>query len=66
LLGDCDDLASVTPDTEGNLFVADDGDHRVRTVEARSGIITTVSDNGRAGFGGDSGAGHADSAEPAL
>lgn len=29
-------------DDEGNLFVADDTDHRIRRIDARTGIITTV------------------------
>ena len=42
-------------DESGNLFVADAGSHRIRRVEAGTGIITTVAGNGEAGFGGDGG-----------
>jgi sugar lactone lactonase YvrE len=42
-------------DTEGNLFIADTGNHRIRKVD-RAGIISTVAGNGAAGFSGDGGA----------
>ncbi len=41
-------------DAEGNLFIADVGNHRVRKVSA-DGIITTLAGNGGAGFSGDGG-----------
>ncbi len=43
---------SVAYDTNGNLFIADLGNNRVRRVSA-SGIITTVAGTGVKGFGGD-------------
>lgn len=36
----------VALDVAGNLFVADSGHHRIRRVDAESGIITTVAGNG--------------------
>ncbi len=41
-------------DTAGNLYIADDGHHRIRKVD-RDGIITTVAGNGKQGFSGDGG-----------
>jgi sugar lactone lactonase YvrE len=46
---------SVALDTEGNLYIADTANHRVRRVDAATGIITTVAGNGNNGFGGDGG-----------
>ena len=43
-------------DLDGNLFVADSGNHRVRKVAAGTGIISTVVGNGVWGFSGDGGA----------
>jgi sugar lactone lactonase YvrE len=45
-------------DREGNLYVADSRQNRVRRIDAATGIITTVAGNGRSGFGGDGGPGH--------
>ncbi|MDA2934592.1 IPT/TIG domain-containing protein [Acidobacteria bacterium AH-259-D05] len=42
-------------DRAGNLFIADPENHRVRKVEAASGIITTVAGTGEADFSGDGG-----------
>jgi hypothetical protein len=44
----------VAVDNAGNLFVADLGNNRVRTVTS-SGIISTVAGNGMQGFSGDGG-----------
>jgi sugar lactone lactonase YvrE len=41
-------------DSEGNLYIADTGNNRIRRV-GRDGIITTVAGTGRAGYGGDGG-----------
>jgi sugar lactone lactonase YvrE len=48
--------AGVALDASGNLFVADTGNSRVRRVDARSGLITTVAGTGTTGFSGDGGA----------
>lgn len=45
----------VAFDRAGNLFFADTNNHRVRKVDARTGVITTVAGNGKKGFGGDGG-----------
>jgi Bacterial Ig-like domain (group 1)/NHL repeat len=43
----------IALDALGNLFIADDGNHRVRRVDATTGIITTVAGTGNAGYNGD-------------
>jgi sugar lactone lactonase YvrE len=43
-------------DGSGDLFFADQGNHRIRRVDGTTGIITTVAGNGTAGFSGDGGA----------
>jgi sugar lactone lactonase YvrE len=45
----------MTVDAAGNLYVADFGNHRVRRVDAATGIITTVAGTGLAGNDGDGG-----------
>ncbi len=45
---------SVAVDPSGNLFVADEGNNRVRRIST-TGIITTVAGNGVQGFSGDGG-----------
>lgn len=45
---------SIEFDDEGNLFIADEANHRIRKVDTK-GIITTVAGNGAPGFSGDSG-----------
>ncbi len=42
-------------DSAGNLYIADNGDSRVRVVAASSGVITTVAGNGNVGSTGDGG-----------
>ncbi|MDR2334034.1 MAG: putative Ig domain-containing protein [Burkholderiaceae bacterium] len=42
----------VAVDSNGNLFVADLGNNRIRKVNS-GGVITTVAGNGNFGFGGD-------------
>jgi trimeric autotransporter adhesin len=46
----------VAMDSEGNLYIADYGNNRIRKVAAGSGIITTVAGNDSRGFSGDGGA----------
>ncbi len=42
-------------DKAGNLFFVELGNHCVRRVDAKTGIITTVAGNGKPGFTGDGG-----------
>jgi sugar lactone lactonase YvrE len=46
----------VALDASGNLYIADNYNHRIRMADAASGIITTVVGNGFSGFAGDDGA----------
>jgi len=46
---------SVVIDRNGNLFIAEPAGHRVRRVDAGTGIISTFAGNGTAGFSGDGG-----------
>jgi sugar lactone lactonase YvrE len=48
--------AAVAVDAQGNLYIADTGNHRVRRVDQMTGIITTVAGSGTAGYSGDNGA----------
>jgi len=45
----------VAVDRSGDLYIADRGNNRVRRVNHKTGIITTVAGNGSAGFSGDGG-----------
>src|SRR5258708_30017070 len=45
--------AWVVLDSSGNLYIADAGNHRIRRVDAVTGIITTAAGNGMPGFSGD-------------
>ena len=48
------ELAGVSIDANGNLYVADAGDHTVRGIDVAE-MISTVAGSGTAGFGGDDG-----------
>ena len=50
---DLNDPVGIFVDSEGNLFIADAANHRVRRVNGKTGIIDTVAGNGAAGFSGD-------------
>jgi len=45
--------ADVALDGAGNLFIADEQNHRIRRVDAATGIITTVAGLGSFGYNGD-------------
>ena len=47
--------SSVAADSLGNLYIADTFNHRIRRVDAATGIVDTVTGNGTSGFGGDDG-----------
>ncbi len=47
--------ASVAVGTDGSLYIGDYRNHRVRRVDAVSGVITTVAGSGVAGSSGDGG-----------
>ncbi|MFN7929482.1 MAG: hypothetical protein U0Y68_16345 [Blastocatellia bacterium] len=42
-------------DEKGNLFIADTGNHRIRKVDARTGIMTTIAGTGNPIFSGEGG-----------
>jgi len=48
--------AGIAVDPQGNLFIADEDNSRVRRVDAVTHIITSYAGNGTAGSGGDGGA----------
>ena len=48
------DPYGLAADTAGNLYIADQGNQRIRKIDA-AGIIHTVAGTGVAGFGGDGG-----------
>lgn len=45
----------IALDAAGNLFIADDMNHRIRKVDHATGVITTVAGNGGCGYSGDGG-----------
>ena len=45
----------IAIDNAGNLFVSDTLNHRVRKIDAGTGLITTVAGNGHPGHSGDGG-----------
>lgn len=50
-----DSPRGIAVDSAGNLFIADLFNNRIRRVDARTGIITSVAGNGRANITGDGG-----------
>lgn len=58
---------AVAVDREGNVYIADTMNHRVRMVDPVTGVITTLAGTGQARFSGDGGpAGQAALNEPAA
>lgn len=47
--------AGVAVDDDGNLYIADLGNHRVRKVDAETGVITTIAGDGTFGSSDDRG-----------
>ena len=45
----------IVLDASGNLFVTDSSNHRIRRVDAGTGVITTVAGTAEAGYSGDGG-----------
>lgn len=45
----------IAIDVSGNLYIADNGNNRIRRVDSVSGIIQTIAGNGNDDFGGDGG-----------
>jgi sugar lactone lactonase YvrE len=45
----------LTLDAAGNLYFADTSNHRIRRIDAITGLITTIAGNGTQGFSGDNG-----------
>ncbi len=43
----------ITLDTNGNLYIADTENHRIRRIDATTSIITTAAGDGAQGFSGD-------------
>ena len=46
---------AAASDAEGNLYIADTINHRIRRVDASTGLISTIAGNGVNGFSGDGG-----------
>jgi hypothetical protein len=55
LLGDPPGAVDAITDSAGNVLFTDRANHRVRRVDAATGIITTVAGNGAPGSAGDGG-----------
>lgn len=45
----------IALDKAQNIFIGDRSNHRIRRIDARSGLVTTVAGNGESGFAGDGG-----------
>ena len=54
-----DSPSGIALDVAGNLYLADTHNHRIRRVDAATGIISSIAGMGQPGFTGDNGAGTA-------
>ncbi len=45
----------LAQDAQGNLYIADEQFHRIRKVDANTGLISTIAGTGEAGYSGDGG-----------
>ncbi len=50
-----DGPSGVFVDSKGNVYIADEGNNRIRKVDAESGMVSTVAGSGERGFSGDGG-----------
>ncbi|MBI4474022.1 MAG: SMP-30/gluconolactonase/LRE family protein [Acidobacteria bacterium] len=48
-------VGDIAIDFAGNLYICDSGKHRIRKVDARTKIITTIAGTGEYGFSGENG-----------
>jgi DNA-binding beta-propeller fold protein YncE len=48
-------MHSLAVTANGDVYVADTGNNRVRKIDAKTGVVTTVAGTGDKGFGGDDG-----------
>ncbi len=48
-------INGIAMNTQGDLFIADSGNSRIRKVDKTTGIVTTIAGNGIASFTGDGG-----------
>jgi sugar lactone lactonase YvrE len=51
-----DSPTGLAIDSAGNLYLADTHNHRIRCIDASTGLITTIAGTGIPGFGGDNAA----------
>lgn len=54
LTAEVDFPSAIAQDSQGNIYIADFGNHRIRKIDAQ-GIITTIAGNGTPGYSGDGG-----------
>jgi sugar lactone lactonase YvrE len=55
--GSFDSMHDLVLDSEGNIYIADSNNLRVRKIDAKTGVLSTVAGNGKKGVSGDGGPG---------